>query len=46
MYTYACILAYTDKDIHPKEREFLDNLAEKLELNRIEKKKIEKEIFS
>jgi uncharacterized membrane protein YebE (DUF533 family) len=46
MYTYACILAYADKDVHPKEREFLDTLSEKLELNRIEKKKMEKEIFS
>jgi uncharacterized membrane protein YebE (DUF533 family) len=45
MYIYACILAYADKDVNPKEREFLDQLSEKLELNRIEKKKIEKETF-
>lgn len=46
MYTYACILAYVDKEVHPKEREFLDELSEKLELNRIEKKKMEKELFA
>ena len=45
MYIYACILAYSDKEVNQKEREFLDLLSEKLDLNRIEKKKIEKETF-
>ena len=40
------VFLLADKDVHPKEREFLDTLSEKLELNRIEKKKMEKEIFS
>lgn len=46
VYIYACILAFSDQNVNKKEREFLDILSEKLELNKMEKKKIERDIFS
>ncbi len=45
VYAFACTIAFADKQINIKERNFLDNLAEEMEITKLEKKRIEKDIF-
>ena len=42
-YNQACAVIYCDKEVNPKEREFLDKFAQALDLLNIEKRRIEKE---
>jgi len=45
VYAYACIIAYADSQINERERNFLDKLADEMEITKLEKKRIERNIF-